>query len=95
MPEKDKELKALRIEGRAKACEGILRSHLGKRPSAAGTRALQELRSAERMPGPVRWFATSSLPLRCGIAAAAVILIVVLIYAITGMTAPEAPGSGG
>ncbi len=36
-----------RLEGRLVACEGILRSQLGRRPLAAGSRALQELQSSQ------------------------------------------------
>src|SRR5512136_1513445 len=48
-----------RLEGRIMACEGILRSQLGRRHSAAGSKALQALRPSQALlsfeshwPGP-------------------------------------------
>ena len=42
-----------RREGRARACEGLLASHFGRRTSQAGAKALAQLRTADQ-PGSVR-----------------------------------------
>lgn len=39
-----------RMQGRIRACEGILRAQLGKLPSQAGERAIQELRGVPEAP---------------------------------------------
>ncbi len=54
MQDKDNERKLLRDEGRAMACEGIVRSHFGKRTGTAGSEALRRLRTSEHKLGAVR-----------------------------------------
>jgi ferric-dicitrate binding protein FerR (iron transport regulator) len=60
----------LRSEGRERACEGIIRSQFGKRPTRAGTDALRKLRASDH------GFWTRSRVLRAGALAACMVLVV-------------------
>jgi hypothetical protein len=86
----NEEKKLLRAEGRAQACEGIMRSQFGQRPSTAGSRALRKLRSSDK--GVIRRLWSHYLAFRIAAAAvAATVLVIVLLYALTGSVEPEKP----
>ena len=87
----DEERKQRRDEGRAMACEGIMRTHFGRRGSAAGSEALRRLRISQERPAVVRLFWPQSTGLKVALAAAAVLLAAVLLYALTGSVEPGAP----
>ncbi len=66
----------LRSEGRARACEGIIRSRFGKRPTSAGTHALRRLRASENGFGGLRRLWSRSPGVRAAAMVAAVALLV-------------------
>jgi len=75
------ENKSKRETGREMACEGLVRSQFGRRPSRAGDEALKKLRMSERRSADSGRIWSSTIFKAAAVAAAAVVLVIIIIYA--------------
>jgi len=90
MTDNQENIELLRAEGRAQACEGIMRSRFGQRACVAGSKALHKLHIQES--GALRGHWVRSISFRIGAAAvAAAALIIILLYAFGGPEGPKQP----